>query len=650
MSSSAADEHLAMANPFSAGTSADPVGPEPTDPAEAEPMEPADAQPSEPQPAGRNLGAARFAAILTLLAGGVTLGWTVAAVLASGHGLDVSDEGYYLLSYRWWNVNRWTFSGVQYLYGPIFQALGYDIAGLRLFRLVTVLFALVVFSWAFMRWLRTRRPNATPSRWWEAAGTAAIVASGGAVYGWLPLSPGYNDVALLGSLLTLTVIFWAAADADLGRRVPAWIPVAWGAVVVAMLLAKWSSSLVVLLAAAIALVVALWPARYRAIFRFAGWSIVGIAASVALVQFAIAPLTSVIPEMLALNKIVAGKTHAPAALLAMYTRTSLTVVQDAARTHLVLMIAIVVAVVVRGRPAQRLAWVLVAAGLAVSAWQALRGGGLPGGPPNLRDYPATLMAVVLVVLVAGFAVILAERLRRRRDSSLSHTGTRGWLLLIVLLAMPYMQAMGTNNALHLMAVNGFAAWMAVVIAMVTGMERAPASVRWATALVAAGGVLAAASIGTGGLLLHPYRSQSVKRTTAAVAGVPAFDSVRVTPSQAKRYHDLHELLRPYIEPPGRAIIEFDQMAGIVLLLDGRPVGEAWNSSADPQRTAAGITNACRNGPWWGSRLPLLLVKQPLTAVEKDALKSCELDFDADYKLVAPPQQTTGISVYVPVAG
>lgn len=588
----------------------------------------------------------RVLAVVTALASGVALIWIVAAALASRHGFDITDEGYYLLSYRWWNVNDRTFTGVQYIYGPVFQALGWSIAGLRLFRLVTLVASLFAFGWSFMRWLRTRRPKADPSRWWEGAGTAAIVAAGGASYGWLPLSPGYNDVALLGSLLTLAVVFRAAADTERGRRVPAWIPIAWGPVVFAMLFAKWSSSMLVLLAAGTALIVVLWPRRYKDIFRFAGLSIAGVAVATALIHFLVVPLNSAIPEMLEVNKLVAGKTNSPLSLLAMYWRTSSTVWLIAVRTHGLLMLALIVAAVARGRWA-RLAWVLVAAGLALSAWRVLRGGGLAGGTVNLRYYPAVLMAVVMAVLVAGLAVVLAERLRKQRASAITSTGTRGWFLLILVLAMPYLHALGTGNAVHVMAVNGFACWMAVVVFVVTGMERAPVPARAATALVAAGAVLFGSSIGAGGLLLHPYRTKPYRITNATVAGVPALDSLRIDRGTANKYRDLHERLQPYLAT-GRPIMAFDEMAGIVLLLDGRPVGEAWYSRTDPARTAAGIRAVCEGGKaWWGSQEPLLIFRRPVGEVDRDAIQSCGLDIDSDYRRLAPPEQTMGLTVYVP---
>ena len=82
------------------------------------------------------------------------------AVLTAGHGFDITDEGFYLLSYRWWNVHHRNFTGAAYLYGPVFALLDHDIGALRIFRLLTVVGAHLAFGWCFMRWLRLRRPAA----------------------------------------------------------------------------------------------------------------------------------------------------------------------------------------------------------------------------------------------------------------------------------------------------------------------------------------------------------------------------------------------------------------------------------------------------------------------------------------------------------
>jgi hypothetical protein len=246
-------------------------------------------------------------------------------------------------------------------------------------------------------------------------------------------------------------------------------------------------------------------------------------------------------------------------------------------------------------------------------------------------------------------VVLADR---RRDaafrSSLSTGPARDRVLLGVLVALPVLQALGTNNPPLVNIVNGFAAWVAVAVAVLTGIDRAPVAARVLTAAVTAAAVCAAASIATGGLWWHPYRIAGNDTATAAVPGAPALSSLRLDPATAGAYAALRRDLAPYLIE-GRPTMAFDTMAGIVLLLGGRPVGEAWYPARDPARTAAGIIAECTaDGPWTPEEIPLLLFNRPPGPAESRVLRRCGLTFATDYRLLGAPDPVTGLRVYVPV--
>ncbi|GIJ64135.1 hypothetical protein [Virgisporangium aurantiacum] len=579
-----------------------------------------------------------------LAAGAAAALWITVVALTAGHGLDVSDEGYYLLSYRWWRVNMQTFTGAQYLYGPVFELVGYDITGLRLVRLLSVVGTHLAFGWAFMRWLRVRRPRA-PATWlWEAAGVAVILACGGMVYSWLPLSPGYNDVSLLGALLAVAIVLRMATHADRTGRVPAWVPALFGPVVVAMLLAKWSSSAVTLAVVALAGLAAVAPLGWRQVLRVTAWALAGTVATVLLIQLLVVPLTTAVPEMLATNRLVAAGANSPAALLKLYARTTWDLVKVMVDGHFLVFLAAIVAVVLRGRAAIG-AGVVAAVALSVSAWRVIVDGNYHGGTANLLRYPVGLSVTFAVVLLVAIAVLVD---RRARGSALRVEGWRGWTILAAVALVPVTQAAGTGNPLYFMAINGFAAWAAIMLAILTGLETAPVIARVLTATVTAAAVLLSAVVAGDGLWAHPYRAAPRTMATAEVPGAPALSGIRLTPKQAADYAGLRRRLAPYLDPPGRAIMAYDEMAGIVLLLDGRPVGEAWYSAIAPDRTAAGVRKECSDGRgWWGTRSPVVILHRPITQVEIDALRSCGLDFATDYRLLAPPGETLGLQVYVP---
>jgi hypothetical protein len=462
-------------------------------------------------------------AVVLVFACAVTAVWAGTALRAAGHGFDVTDEGFYLLTYRWWNVDHRTFTGAQYVYGPVFALLGHDIAALRVFRLVTVVGGHLLFGLAFMRWLRPRRPSAPPTRLWEAAGTAVVLAAGGVVYSWLPPTPGYNDVVLLGALLGLAAVFATARHAERAGRVPFWLPFAFGVTFVPVLLAKWAA-LSLLALVALAGVIALAPLGPRAVAGAAGRALAGVAAAAALLHAAVVPLTTAVPPMIEVNRVLAAHSFSIPVLLDRYWAYSLPMLASAARQYGLLPAAAVVAVLVRCRFAQALAGVLCAAGLAVAVRNAARDGGLGGGAGNSTAFVVPLLAAVLVAL----AVAAAGRLEDARGRS----------LLAVLAVLPLGYAFGTSNIPLTVSVCAFAVWMAVLVAAVTGLDRTAVAARAVTAAVAAASLIVVACVATGGAWRHPYRGVPNAQATATAPGVPALASIRLQPDQARRYAGL----------------------------------------------------------------------------------------------------------------
>lgn len=599
-------------------------------------------------------------AALTLACAAGALIWIVAVAQMTGRGFDTSDEGYYLLSYRWWNVSFRNFTGAQYMYGPVFQALGFSISKLRYFRLFTVVATHAVLGYTFMRWLRLRRPNAPKTPLWEAAGVAAIVAAAATEYGWLPLSPGYNDVSLLGGFLAAAVALRVATYVDRGLSVPRWVPLAFGPVVFGSLFAKWSSATVSLAVVGGTLVVVLAPRGIREIARFTAWTLASVVATVAFVHVFVVRLGTAIPPMIEINRTAASHTNSVGTLLSMYWTTGSDLMSRIAHRHAVIVLAAAIAVVGRRKWLQTASTILAAGGLAYAYSELDAHHGTTGGAPGTIEYPSGLLAGIVVALVIALVVLVAERVARARGrggktsdapaSSITRDGFRGFAVLAMLSLSPITQAMGTGNPLYFTAINGFAAWMTLIIAVYTGIEGAPAAARWILGMCATAITVLAVSVGVSGVKTFPYRASSYELSTTRARGVPALASVKLSPTDAAGYARLHDLLEPYVVPTGRAIMGFDEMAGIVFLLDGRPVGEAWYSASDLLRTADGIRSVCQGGhPFWGERAPLLVFRRQVAFSDVEALRSCGLSFATDYRMIAPMHETMGLAVYVPVS-
>lgn len=601
-------------------------------------------------------------ALTALVCGAAAVIWIGAAARSTGHGFDTSDEGYYLLSYRWWSTHFRNFTGAQYLYGPVFQALGYSIAGLRIFRLFTQVAVHGVLGFTLMRWLRERRPNAPPTWLWELAGTAAIVASGGVAYSWLPLSPGYNDVSLLGSLLGAAVVLRAATYAERGVSVSRWVPLSFGPVIVFSVFAKWTSSGLAVAVAGATLAVVLAPRGLREIARFTGWTVASVAATALLIHVFVVRLGTALPPMIGVNKALTSHGNSVGPLLELYWTSGRDLVKRTADRNVVLALAAVVAVVGRRPFLQRAASLLAVAGFAYAYAELDAHHGTLGGNANIFEFPAGLIATVALAVLVGLLVLGTERLTpvlsRWRSvkrvepvttSSLSRDGLPGVAVLAMLALTPVTQALGTGNPLYMMAINGFAAWMAIIIAILTGIDAAPKAARWLMTAIAGAAVLLSASVGSSGVRQFPYRTVGHDQATAVAGGVPALGSLRLSPTDAANFSHLRWMLQRYVEPPGRAIMAFDESAGIVLLLDGQPVGEAWYSNGDAIRSAAGVMAECQNKkPYWGARIPLVLFRRAVTSTDIAGLKYCGIDFANDYRLLAPKQETMGFMVYVPV--
>lgn len=586
------------------------------------------------------------------LAGGlVALGvWVTVTVITASHGFDYTDEGFYLLSYRWWRSNIRTFTGVQFFYGPLFQLVGWNIATLRLIRLLTVLVSGALFGWNLMRWLRLRRPHAPDTRLWELAGTVAITASGAMIYSWLPLSPGYNDISFLASFVVMAAVLALGADVDRGRRPRAWVAFGIGPLVVMLVLAKWASSVVTLaLLAAVALVL-LRRRGWREIARVGAWSLLGAAVAALAFHVLLVPLTRVLPQMLIVNKAVAAATNNPMSLLLMYARTTGQLLADLSVTHVLLLVVAVGLGLARRRVTRVVMGLLAVLAVALSGWRFASADAWHGGPDYLKSFPGGAVAVVLAVLLLGIGVIIGDRLHRTAEpSALSRLAGPDWAVFAGLVLLPMTASVGTGNALIKMAISGFAAWAAIVVAVVTGMDRASLPVRGLAGVLVAATVAIPVAVASTGLWFSPYRTAGMDSSTVRMTSVPALSSLSLSPKEATVLTGLHDRLKPYLEPPGRYVMAFDEKSGLVLALEGRTVGEAWYSRSDHRRTAAGIASQCHQGHGpWGARLPVLIFDRKVLYVDQRALRGCGLNLQTDYRTIPMNDLKASWTVYVPV--
>ncbi|MFQ3567935.1 MAG: hypothetical protein SNJ59_13165, partial [Aggregatilineales bacterium] len=145
----------------------------------------------------RARGTLRLAVLLLLLA---ALPW---ALLLAGtpRGFDLTDEAFYLLSYRSPEDVEATFSMFGFLGAPAYRLVGGDIALLRGLGIAGLLLASACAAWVTLR--RLAAPTSITD--WLSALLPPIAAGALFYESWL-LTPGYNWMALVG-----LQGFWAGA-------------------------------------------------------------------------------------------------------------------------------------------------------------------------------------------------------------------------------------------------------------------------------------------------------------------------------------------------------------------------------------------------------------------------------------------------------
>lgn len=563
-----------------------------------------------------------------VVAGLSTAAWTTAAVVMSSRGLDLTDESFYLLSYRWWDSTPRAFSGVQYLYGPVFEFLGHDVAALRIFRLATVLAVHAIFAWAFVTWLGSIREDVTRSTGWAAG--SLIVASGGIVYGWLPQTPGYNDVALLGSLLLCSVVLRSLSVVNRTGRLPVIAALLAGPVLLTVILAKWSSALLIVALLGAVLVLA---SRTRATgwFRYLAAASMGFVIAGAVFHVLVQPWDEVIPPMLEVNQLAAASSNSPTALVTLYLQKGGVLLGIAL---LLCVPAGAILLAARRLPPRFAAW---ASGLAfLSPFCAVllvapdRFGMVGGGADLVNDYTVALLAPCLLVAAA----LLLER------PQVSTTGLPSiWPVLAGLVALPVIQAAGTGNAVHFLAVNQYACWMAVLVWCAVASTRGVRALAYGAL---ASSVLVVSGVAVSGLLVHPYRTSGFMDADRPVGGVGILSELKVSTAEAEVIAAARTAAGS--RPTGSPVMAFDEIAGLVLALDGRSVGEAWYSAIDHTRTAAGIEATCASRTL--KEAPVVIFNRPVGESDVSAIRSCGYQLDRDFRGV-PVALPQSLRVFVP---
>lgn len=582
------------------------------------------------RPAARDRRPAGLIA-LGVVANIATLVWGALGASVAGRGLGVANEGFYLLSYQYWDRDLRTFTGAQYLFGPLFDALGQDIAGLRIIRLVIVVSVHAAFGVSFARWLRLRRPLAPSGRAWEYAIASVIVSTGAISYGWLPPTPGYNDVTLLGSMSMVALLLVSLRAVELGRSAPLWASGVWGFVAGMMVLAKPPVAVIALLLAA-ASAFALRENGGR-LLRPALGVVTGVVLFAAAVQLVVMPWADIVPPLREELGVVSSSTHSPIDTVRWYVESSFNLLKGTLLVCAPTALAAGVLLVLRQRASSQIRATVLVVGLLASLALLAGAGGLRAGGDNVLAYASGVVAM----LVLGVAAALRDHPLRHRSDPVTAT------VIGLLLLVPPLQGFGTNNALYAVAVNGASLWLALLILLLTRPVRLGASRTTLLAACTASTALLSTVVGIDGIAHDGSGRSLVSGAMSRVGGSAELSSISLPAPVAARLTRLREDLgiRPGTHRP---MLALGDLAQYVLILGGRPIGSAWYSNQDDGLNPADLRAACRHGNPWGDQQPLVVASRGPSRSELSAWRACGIDFERDYADVTPPSAPDGIRI------
>jgi hypothetical protein len=372
----------------------------------------------------------------------------------------------------------------------------------------------------------------------------------------------------------------------------------------------------------------------RGLVRSAVCALLGVAAAVLAVDLFVKPLGQLVPPLVQAIRIV-SHTHAPGTLLSGYVTGSGRLLLLALLAFVLPGLAVFALLTRRPTTSVRTVWVVAALAETLNVVLAAATGGLGSGLAHAGSYSALLTATVILGAALGTPL--------RRD--------RGVPVVLLLLAVPLLQALGTNNPLLVIAVNGAGLWLAALLWVVTGLDAAGHPRRHALAACAtAATVLVATCVGVGGVTHTRDGTPLYRDASGRITAVPMLAPLRLPDAQAASLNRLRSTLGSQILPGGRPMVAYGELAEPVLELGGDPIGENWFSGYEDGLQAADLRAACEHGNPWGDRQPLVLVDRSLAPDELAAWNACGLDLARDYRTVVPRSAGYGFAVWAPRPG
>jgi hypothetical protein len=503
-------------------------------------------------------------------------------VWTSTRGLDITDEGMYLLSTRYPADVAMTSSGFHVLLHPLFRLVGWNVAAFRVAGfIITALSALTLTAGAAA--CRSRLNGTVDGSWVEFAAEASAVAVGALLgYSLLLTTPSYNWITNWGLSVSAGTTLATLARGGFDRRAAILSGVT-GAALAAVFFAKFTAA--VAAGGLFAAVLLAWPlAPIRVRVRW----VAGVAAGFvfgAVVYFTLFQSPDAWQRMFRLG-LWSARTQTPlygSGALTRYWvswRDDLVVawLKDFSRVFyaLIALAAVIWIVPRRGWPTLALrvaAW----AGLGYAAYLSAL---------HVRDYPPVLYQYDVTRTFFGWLLLLgplalAWSMAGRSVSSDASSSGLAWPLIVLLLfALPFCGAVGTNLPLQYGMRYTLAPWFAL-FAIVLGRLSAPGRLRWAVPVGLAFLAASALVYIVKGPLEAPYRLLTPLKGQTEETALADGTTLKLDPALRGFIADVRRAAQASGFRPGDDILGFYDMPGIVYALGGRSPAVPWWTTGYP---------------------------------------------------------------------
>lgn len=568
----------------------------------------------------------------TALLAVVASAWLV--LVASGRGIDVTDQSLYLLMVDNPLASIRSASGFHHILSPAFELVGESIVNWRRFRAVLDIGVDIVLALSVIRFIKFHRPESaivtSPLR--RALVGTGIVTFGFMTWSGAPNGFGYNELGgilntlLMASLLNLLVEKNSSAKSHLLSGFS-------GALMALLVVTRWTAGPIAL---AVLIVFALHRHRKQAVIAALSGSI-GFAVMAAAVHLFIIDLGTLIQGTVDGTTDVSQGVHGRSRIISEYITSALNAVAT-------------------------MGFFLIPAVLAYAPVHLSKQGQLPG-----RAVP------VLSITLSG-ASLVAFHLAFSGDSKV--TLINGWagavvLLLVVLLvtcaravwnergrtealqavAVPalflgvsFWLQVGTNNQILWSAVHSAALWaaaIAILLHVAPPLRVAP----FAIGAIGIAGAMIPVFLFTS-LTVEPYRITGDQNI--AVEQGP-FSGLQVDERTHRFLTDLNGL-RDELGPEP-TVLSFWTRPAVNYALGGQGIGFPWYAPDAPNTAASSIEGACVDDGFVPPGEVVVVTSSDLSQFDniERAMQACGINFPTGFQLTSSLVAPSGIDLDVYVA-